>query len=374
MAAQRPLRVVVIGVGGIAQMMHLPTLAERPDIFHIAGLADVSQDTLQAVGRRYGVEVLSPDWREAVAKADPDAVLLLASGCHRDAVLDVLGSGRPLFVEKPLAFSLQETEEIARAVRERKATVMVGYHKRFDPAYLKAREAVRALRDLRYVEVTVLHPDDDAYRGHHAVLPVAAAPRPPRGEEEMDALTVAKVTSGAFRGCVDNIVGTDAPVALRVAAFILFESLIHDVNAIRGILGEPEQVISAHAWRGGMAQSSATRFAGDVTVTMSWISLPGLRHYEERLRFVGPDGRVTLTFPSPYLRHAPTPLQIERMDGEELAVEDRIVSYEEAFRAELHHFRRCLLEDRPPTPSIEDALGDARWIHAIAAAYDRGRA
>jgi predicted dehydrogenase len=373
MTTHRPLRVVVIGVGGIAQMMHLPTLAERPDLFHIAGLADVSAETLQAVGRRYGVEVLSSDWREAVDKADPDAVLLLASGCHRDAVLDLIGSGRPLFVEKPLAFSLQETEEIARVVAERKATVMVGYHKRFDPAYLRARDAVRALRDLRFVEVTVLHPDDDAYRGHHAVLPAPSGPRPPRSEEEIDALTVAKVTSGAFRGCVDNIVGQDAPAAVRVAAFILFESLIHDVDAIRGILGEPELVISAHTWRGGMAQSSATRFAGDVTVNMSWISLPGLRHYEERLRFVAPDGRVTLTFPSPYLRHAPTPLQIERMDGEELVVDDRIVSYEEAFRAELHHFRRCLREGQPPTPSIEDALGDARWIHAIAAAYDGGR-
>jgi predicted dehydrogenase len=187
----------------------------------------------------------------------------------------------------------------------------------------------------------------------------------------MDALTAAKVTSGAFRGCVDNIVGAGAPVPVRVAAFILFESLIHDVDAVRGILGEPERVLSAHAWRGGMAQSSTTRFAGGVTVTLNWISLPGLRHYEERLRFVAPDGRVTLTFPSPYLRHAPTPLQIERMDGERLVVEDRVVSYEEAFRAELHHFRRCLLDGQPPTPSIDDALGDARWIHAIAAAYDR---
>jgi predicted dehydrogenase len=369
----RPLRVVVVGVGGIAQMMHLPTLAERPDLFHIVGLADVATETLQAVGRRYGVEVLSPDWRDVVARADPDAVLLLSSGCHRDAVLDLLSTGLPLFVEKPLAFSLQETEEVARAARERKATVMVGYHKRFDPAYLRARDAVRGLKGLRFVEVTVLHPDDDAYRAHHAVLPVPEAPRPPRGEEEMDALTVARITTGAFRGCVDNIVGAEAPLPVRVAAFILFESLIHDVDAIRGILGEPERVLSAHAWRGGFAQSSLTRFPGDVTVALSWIALPGLRHYEERLRFVAPDARVTLTFPSPYIRHAPSPLQIERMDGEELVVEDRTVSYEEAFRAELHHFHRCLAEGRPPTPSLDDALGDARWIHAIAGACSQAQ-
>jgi predicted dehydrogenase len=361
----KPLRVAVIGAGGIAQMMHLPTLAERPDLFRIAGLADLSEATLEAVGRRYGVEVLSTDWRQMLSRAGADAVLLLASGCHREAVLDLLPAGLPLFVDKPLAFSLEETEQVAEAARARTAFLMVGYHKRFDPAYLRAREAVQALGGLRFAEVTVLHPEDEAYRTHHAVLPVAA-PRPQRREEETDAETLAKVTSGPFRGCVDAIVGADAAGPRRVAALILFESLIHDVSAVRGILGEPERVVSAHTWRGGLAQSSLTTFAGGVTVAMHWISLPGLRHYEERLRFVAPHGRVTLTFPSPYLRHAPTALAIERMDGSDLVVEDRVVSYEEAFRAELHEFRDCVLQGRPPAPSIEDALGDARWIQQIA--------
>ena len=54
------------------------------------------------------------------------------------------------------------------------------------------------------------------------------------------------------------MVGKQAPPTHRLGAFILFDSLIHDVSAVRGILGEPERVISAHAWRGGMAQTSLT--------------------------------------------------------------------------------------------------------------------
>ena len=108
--------------------------------------------------------------------------------------------------------------------------------------------------------------------------------------------------------------------------------------------------------------------------SVSWISVPGLKHYEETLRFVGPDTRVTLVFPSPYIRHAPTPLTIERMDGGGLVVENHTVSYEEAFRAELHHFHEALRSGRAPEPSLEDALGDARWIHQIAAAYADGPA
>ena len=365
-----PLRVGVIGVGGIAQMMHLPTLAERPDLFKIAALADVSEKTLNAVGDRYGIATRARDFRELLGRPDLDALLVFTSGCHRDAMLELVTSDKHVFVEKPVAYSLKETEEVAAAARGRKGQLMVGYHKRFDPAYLRAREAVRSMRELRYVEVTVLHPDDSGARTHHAVLPIPEKPWTQRPESDLDGGLAEHVAKGAGAGCVDLMVGKKASPTNRLAAFILFDSLIHDVSAVRGILGDPERVISAHAWRGGMAQTSVTLFPKDVRVLMSWVSLPGLRLYEERLRFVSPEMRVTLTFPSPYLRHFPTPLLIEHMDGpSEVVAEQRTVSYEEAFRAELHHFRAAIAEGRPAEPSIEDALGDARWIQQIADAY-----
>jgi predicted dehydrogenase len=368
----RPLRVGVVGCGGIAQMMHLPTLAERPDLFQVVALADLSEKTVNAVGDRYGVRARFKDGRELAGQKDVEAVLLFASGCHRDAVLELLEARKPLFVEKPLAFSLPETEEVGRAVRGAGVPFMVGYHKRFDPAYERARRAVQQMRDLRIVEVTVLHPDDGAYRTHHAVLPAPEQPWKPRPEKEDIAATHERVMRGAFKGCVDRIVGDKAPAHHRVGAYILFDSLIHDIDAVRGVLGDPESVVSAHVWRDGFAQTSITRFSGDVRASLSWVSVPGLKHYEETLRFVGTDSRVTLVFPSPYIRHAPTPLTIERMDGEALVVEQYTVSYEEAFRAELHHFRDAVQSGRPPAPSLPDALGDARWIHQIAAAYADG--
>jgi predicted dehydrogenase len=369
---QAPLRVAVVGCGGVAQIMHLPTLAERPDLFAVTALAEVNRATLDAVARRYGVAAASTDYREVVGRPDVDAVLLLASGSHREPALAALAAGKHLFVEKPLGFGLAETAEIAEAARHGRGRLMVGYHKRFDPAYLKARDEVRSLRDLRYVEVTVLHPEDAAYRAHHVVLPMPERRWSATPEDTINQAILGEATRGAVAEAIAGIVGRDAPAASKVAAFLLTISLIHDVDAVRGILGEPEEVVSAHVWRDGFAQTSLTRFGGDVRASLSWISLPGLKHYEERLRFVSPEKRVTLTFPSPYLRHAPTGLEIERMDGEELVAERRTVSYEEAFRAELHHFRRCLAEGAAPTPSLEDAVGDARWIEAIAHAYGKG--
>lgn len=202
-----PLRVGVIGVGGIAQMMHLPTLAERPDLFRIGAIADVSEKTLAAVGDRYNVATRVRDYKELLARPDLDALLVFTSGCHRDALLDIVESDKHVFVEKPVAYSLKETEEVVAAARGRRGQLMVGYHKRFDPAYLRARDAVREMRDLRYVEVTVLHPDDAAARTHHAVLPVPEKPWSPRAESEINDGLATHVKTGAGARCVDLMIG-----------------------------------------------------------------------------------------------------------------------------------------------------------------------
>jgi predicted dehydrogenase len=349
-------------------MMHLPTLAERPDLFHIAGLADIDRASLDAVAARYHVASTTTDYRELLARPDVDAVLVLASGSHKPFVQAALSAGKHLFVEKPLGFSLAETEEIAAAVRASGVVAQIGYHKRFDPAYRRAREIVSTLADLRWIEVTVLHPDEDAYRKHHALLPRRDAPV--LTEAQLDALALRDASAEAVRAALESTIGPSASDAVRLATFVLLTSLIHDVNVVRGLAGEPQDVLSAHVWRGGMAQSSVTRFAGDLRVSLTWLSVPALAHYEERVRLVANDRRVTLVFPSPYLRHAPTLLEVERMHGDSLIVEQHTISYEEAFRDELHHFRETVLSGGRADPGVDEAVGDARWIEAIARALE----
>ena len=363
------LRVGVIGCGGIAQMMHLPTLAERPDLFEIVALSDLSEAVLSAVGERYQVARRARDFREITADPNVDAVFVLSSGRHDAAILAAFDGGKHVFVEKPLGFGRPETEALAAAARSARGFTMVGYHKRFDPAYLAACGMVRSLDDLRYVEATVLHPDDGAYREHHAILPHREPKRPGPDEPKTNAGAREEAQSDDLKEGLDATVRPGASVDERVAALMLWQSLIHDVNALRGALGEPERVLSSSVWNEGMAQHSLSQFARGVRVSMSWISLPGVKHYEERLRFVSPKLRVTLTFPSPYLRHAPTRLEVERMDGETLVVEDRVVSYEEAFRAEVRHFRESVLSGKPPLISVAEAVRDALWIEAIGRSY-----
>lgn len=363
------LRVGVIGAGGIAQMMHLPTLAERPDLFEIAAIGDISEGVLKAVGDRYNVTKRARDFREITSDPNIDAVMVLSSGRHDTALAAAFDAGKHVFVEKPLGFGRPETEALATAAAASRGFTMVGYHKRFDPAYVAAADLIRANDDVRYVEVTVLHPDDGAYREHHAILPHREPRRPGIDEAETNAGAAKEAQSADLRAGLDATVREDASIDERVAGLMLWQSLIHDINAVRGVLGEPERVLSSSVWNGGMAQHSLTQFGRGVRVSMSWVSLPGVKHYEERLRFVSPKRRVTLTFPSPYLRHQPTKLEVEKMDGETLVVEDRVVSFEEAFRIELHHFRERVLSNQAPAMTVDEAVKDARWIEAIGRNY-----
>ena len=124
-----PLRVGVIGCGGIAQMMHLPFLAERPDMFSIEALADMDARPLEQVGRKYHVDHLHTDHRRLLDE-DLDAVLILYGGSHVPEVVDAARAGKNVFVEKPLGWNSAQIETAAAEVERASVTLMVGYHKR----------------------------------------------------------------------------------------------------------------------------------------------------------------------------------------------------------------------------------------------------
>jgi predicted dehydrogenase len=363
-----PLRVAVIGVGGITQMMHLPTLTERPDLFDVRAVCDRDERTVNEVGARWSVERRLTSADDVLRLDDVQAVLLCAGGSQSRAVEDALAAGKHVFVEKPLGYCPSQVERAAAAARERDLIVQVGTHKRYDPAVVVAKQRVDAMRDLNFVGVRVLHPDDGLYRAHHAIVPRRGPAPPATGDEARRGMLDATRTQ--HEDAIDELVGADASDEHRVAGLVLFQSLLHDANLVRGMLGEPDEVLSAHVWNGGLSQTSLTRF-GDARVELTWLFVPELKHYEEEVRFVAPAERLALTFPSPYLRHQPTSLRVERQAQGELVREEHTVGYEEAFRVELHAFVASVREGTTPQTGVDDALGDARWLNQIAQAFTR---
>ncbi len=363
------LRTGVIGAGAIAQIMHLPYLRELDDRFVIAALCDLDPVALEEVGRGYGVSRLFTSADELLGEP-LDVVFILTSGDHAPVAIAALERGLHVLAEKPLAYTLRETDEVLAAAERSGTTLMVGMMKQYDPGYRRGIELVRELQDLRYVEATTLQPDNWLYMFHHPI--VRGAGWPPAVEERQG--------EAMFRGVQQSILsnesgallkegsGSDDPDTLTAYAFLISSS-IHDVNALRGALGQPEGVLSAHHWAGGTSFTATLAYPHDVRATYTWTLLPRLKHYTEVFSFYASDGRVSIRFPSPYLRNAPTLVETERMNGAELQQTRLTTSYEEAFKQELLEFAECVRTGRAPRTDGPGFRQDLEVIREIARTF-----
>lgn len=354
----KPLKVGVVGCGVIAQVMHLPHLRDLQDRFEIAALCDVSRPVADACGEAFGVSCVYTDWHDLVDQ-QLDAVLVLTSGSHAPIAIAAAEAGSHVFVEKPMCLSLDEGREMFTAAREAGVRLMVGTMKRYDPAYERLLELM-PLDDLRLVAVTTLESPFQPYVQHYPLTPMV-----PPSPEVLSALKAdddERLAAALPDGDAND---------RYCYRWMLLDNLVHELNMLRGVLGEPDRVIQA---RLGRTVCDIALSFGPTEVHMSWVDLPGLAHYKQQLAFYALDRRVTLTLPSPYLRDMPSLLTIEggRVGTPNSWQTVETVAYHEAFKRELIEFASAISERREPRTDVTDGLHDVALCHAIARSHMSG--
>ena len=363
MSSERVLRVGVIGCGGIAQMMHLPFLRSLPALFKIQAISDLSPSLLQAIGQLYGVpaERQFTDFHDLV-KQDLDAVLVLSGGTHAPPVIAAIEAGKHVLVEKPLCYTLREANAIAQAAKRANVKVMVAYMKRYDPGYRTAQGLLQGMQDVRYIQINTLHPAEDDYLGIHGILRFNDIPA-----------DVLSPLAAAEESLFDEAIGRVVPATLRkVYGNIVIGSMVHDMNALRGLMGEPDRVLFTDIWpteEKGPSITTILAYGERTRVVLTWTYLEQLRDYFEEIALMSPANRLRIQFPSPYLRHFPTPIVFQGMENG-TAYETRILaSYNEAFKEELLAFHHCVVQNVEPLTNVEDARRDIEWLQRVFARY-----
>src|SRR5947208_9710858 len=132
--------------------MHLHYLRELSERFEIAAVCDLSSGVRDAVARQYAVPERFETWQELITRP-LDAVLILTSGSHAPAAIAAAKAGLHVLVEKPMCFSVAEGRAMIEAAEAAGVVLMVGYNKRYDPAYARVIEEVRTLRDLPVLHI-----------------------------------------------------------------------------------------------------------------------------------------------------------------------------------------------------------------------------
>lgn len=362
------IRLGILGLGAVAQAVHLPLIARWPERFEVAAIADLSPGTTDAIGARYQVP---PERRHRsldalLAAGDLDALVILTSGSHGVAVLAGLDAGLAVFAEKPLAYTLAEADAIAaRLAVDPGLRLQVGYMKLYDPAVVRAQAlaAAGSFGAPRAIEVTVLHPTSESQLAHARLLP------PPT-----DVPTAVRSALAAETERLRELaLGAAAAPLGRLYSDILLGSVVHELALVRAFAGDPTGIDALATWPPDRwppsLQLHGTLPAGG-RVSIAWHFLPTYPAYREEIRVIYEAATIELAFPSPYLLHRPTGLRVTTaVDGQR---RDEIrSSIVEAFEEELLAFHALVTTGRPPLAGVREGRADIvtcqRAIAALAA-------
>jgi predicted dehydrogenase len=152
--AGQTVRVGVVGVG-VMGANHARVLSELPGI-ELAGVADPDRKQAHAVGAALGCPALGAF--EELLDRGVDAVTIAApTYVHRDIALACIARGVHVMVEKPIASTVEEGEEIIRAARRAGVTLMIGHVERFNPAVQAIAQAISG-EDILSIAITRVGP------------------------------------------------------------------------------------------------------------------------------------------------------------------------------------------------------------------------
>jgi predicted dehydrogenase len=358
------LRVGVIGAGTIAQVEHIPNLIALGELFELVGVADPSATARGFVTATWGVPTFeTPDQLldqklHAVVIAAPDPL-------HHELVMAALARGLHVFCEKPLCYSPEEIADIIAARDKAGRVVQVGYMKRFDPAYRHALTVLPGTaKTLRYVSVEVNDPD---------AWPFIAHSRTKFGNDVPDELKKAAVNKKQAQ--IEAAFGKPlSKLAFYGFASVYSSALIHDVNAVHGLLdalGVPDgEVVGGQIFANGDGGQGAVRLLGGQALwTMTHLTVPKLADYRERISLYFDDAILELEFPSPYLNHHPTRLTVKKSDGHTLSRNELRPGYQEAFVEELRGFWAAIVNSEPVVNLPEHAARDQKLLISLTRRY-----
>jgi predicted dehydrogenase len=340
------IKVGVVGLGEIAQVVHFPILQAYFDQFEIAAICDISQELLSALGERYSVPAPHryTDYTEMAAQSDLDAILVLNSDeYHTDSALAAIHHGKHVLIEKPMCLTRQEAESIIKARDEAGVQVMVGYMRRYAPAFVEAAKHIHALEKINYARVRDILGQNSQFVAQSSVVL-----RP----SDIPAAAVQDRAERARR-LVKEAIG-DVPPALAGTYRLLCGLSSHDLSAMRELLGMPKGVVAARQHGSFLAALFDYE-----SYTLSFeTGIDHNRRFDAHIQVYGDSKEIRVQYDTPYIRQLPTQLYLNETQGE--SFEERVMrpTFTDAYVIELLHFHEVVTHNVVPKTTAEDFLHD----------------
>jgi myo-inositol 2-dehydrogenase / D-chiro-inositol 1-dehydrogenase len=330
MSNQGAIGVAFLGFGRMGET-HLRNLAAIAGV-RVVVVADERAERAELGKTMSGAEVATSDQVKAINHSSVDAVVISTpTDTHARLIELAANAGKAVFSEKPIALDLAETQRVVQLVKKQQVPVQLGFMRRFDPGYAKAKAMIEA-GELGKLE------------------------------------TFRALSRDTYPPSYEFLLGSGG---------LFLDMSVHDLDLARFLVGEVEEVYAC----GGVLIDERFARANDadtaVTILKFKNGVLGVAEtsrrsnwgYDIRTEVAGAKGKVVVEAPQKTPITFATDFRSSFDHYENFP--DR---FEAAYRLELEAFFSALRENRVPSPGPEDALETLRLAIAVTKSWREQRA
>ena len=136
------IKMGVIGLGRMGQL-YTNLLSSQINGAKLYAVAEIHEQARSRVAGEFDITRAFADFHELLALPELDAVIIATpTSTHHDLVVAAAEAGKAILCEKPLALTLAETRSAQEAVARAQVPLQVGFMRRFDAAYQKAKTLI----------------------------------------------------------------------------------------------------------------------------------------------------------------------------------------------------------------------------------------
>ncbi len=320
----RNVRLGIIGLGHIGQV-HLRHSLKLSNA-QVVAVADTSSKALKKA-KDFGVKKTFTDYAELFKDPEVDAVLIsLPTHLHLKCALQAAEAGKDIFLEKPIAVTVDEGKEVISVAERNSVKLMLGYPLRFNRDFRQVKEDLEngLIGDVENVHATYISSGPFFHRADgHSPVPVP------------DWWFDTKLTGGG----------------------VMVDLGCHMINLLRWFFGEIVDIKGQFGHRFGMdfedsAMCLARFESGSLAViNVGWFS----QQFTFRVDFLGSVKHISVEHMPPRMMSAAFQMLTKGVSN-----------FFRPHLDELQHFVDCLVNDAAPSSTGQDGLKD---LEAISKAY-----
>ena len=141
---KKTINVCLIGAGR-AGMIHARNFKAKVPGACITAVADPSEQACLAACEELEIDKYYLSYQDALKQDDIDAVVVVSpTKFHRDIVVSAADAGKHILCEKPMAMTVDECDEMINAAKSNSVKLQIGFMRRFDESFQKAKEAIES--------------------------------------------------------------------------------------------------------------------------------------------------------------------------------------------------------------------------------------